>query len=740
MNGNPDTILTARKSLVSRILKVVPSMTPCQCQTSMTSCQCVEGQPGEEKVFAIFSKKEHVIDTTHLVGLLSLRNSGIPRQTRFADLLPDFPPVFINEDATLDQIWSRMETENVDMMAVSDTEGRFVGAVTRRSLVEALLHQERALSSQVARLESRCRQHETGMETLSRKLESTGEAYRTLLHLLVHTSIEDDLLQAGIEALAALIHARYGAIMLLGPEGDPVRFLVTGMTPQEVQKVGKNPEGRGLLGIDLEAMDVLCIDDISNDPRSCGFPPHHPLMRSVVMAPIANEGQIFGRVYLCDKIDGQPFSDDDCLIVQSFSHSLALLAGYARAVAERKQAEEATAYLDAQLRQARKLEALGRLAGGVAHDFNNLLTAIMGYGELTLVASKPDERIRRNIEEILKAARRGGSLVNQLLAFGGKQTSERVVVSLPAIISDLSLMIRRLIGEDIQVILRLDHDTGHILIDPGQMEQVILNLVVNARDAMPHGGTLFIEATRVELEEPLALQLGNLLPGPHVALSVKDTGCGMSSEIRARIFEPFFTTKEQGKGTGLGLSTVYGIIIQNLGGLSVESEVGQGTTFRVYLPRIGDHPHEPPIPVDQSTVPAEGTETVLVVEDEPEIRTLICKNLRTLGYTVLDAANGADALGIARQFTRPIHLLLTDMVMPQLGGQALADTLTGLHPEMTVLYISGYTNEPLVPEGALPRGSAFLQKPFTQEALGRKVRESLNGLMGEQARTQGDLR
>jgi two-component system, cell cycle sensor histidine kinase and response regulator CckA len=329
-------------------------------------------------------------------------------------------------------------------------------------------------------------------------------------------------------------------------------------------------------------------------------------------------------------------------------------------------------------------------------------------------------------------------LVNQLLAFGGKQTSERMVVSLTTIISDLSLMIRRLIGEDIQVIIRPDPDTGNILIDPGQMEQVILNLVVNARDAMPHGGTLFIEATRVELEETLVLQLGNLLPGPHVALSVKDTGCGMSSEIRARIFEPFFTTKEQGKGTGLGLSTVYGIIIQNLGGLSVESEVGQGTTFRVYLPRVGDHPHEPPIPVDQSTVLAEGTETVLVVEDEPEIRTLMCENLRHLGYTVLDAANGADALDIARQFTRPIHLLLTDMVMPQLGGQALADTLTGLHPEMTVLYISGYTNEPLAPEGALPRGSTFLQKPFTQEALGRKVRESLNGLMGEQARTQGE--
>lgn len=696
----------------------------------------MEGQPGEEKVFAVFSTKEHAKDMTHLVGLLALRNSGTPRQTRFADLLPDFPPVFVNEDATLDQVWNRMETENVEMVAVSDTEGRFVGAVTRRSLMEALLRHEQALSSQVAQLESRCRQHETGMETLFRKLESTGEAYRTLLHLLVHTSIEDDLLQAGIEALAALIHARYGAIMLLGPGGDPVRFLVTGMTPQEVQQIEKVPEGRGLLGIELEAMDVLRIDDIGSDPRSCGFPPHHPLMRSVVMAPIANEGQIYGRVYLCDKIDGQPFSDDDCLIVQSFSHSLALLAGYARAVAERKHAEEATAYLDAQLRQARKLEALGRLAGGVAHDFNNLLTAIMGYGELTLVASKPDERMRRNLEEILKAARRGGTLVNQLLAFGGKQTSERVVVSLSAIISDLSLMIRRLIGEDIQVIIRADPESGNILIDPGQMEQVILNLVVNARDAMSHGGTLLIETTCVALEEPLVLQLGNLLPGPHVVLSVKDTGCGMSSEIRARIFEPFFTTKDQGKGTGLGLSTVYGIIIQNLGALSVESEVGQGTTFRVYLPWVGDHLQEP-IGEDQSLGQAEGTETVLVVEDEPEIRTLICENLRYLGYTVLEATNGADALDIARQLTHPIHLLLTDMVMPQLGGQALADTLTGLHPEMKVLYISGYTNQPLAPEGALPKGSAFLQKPFTQEALGRKVRESLNEPMGEQTGTQG---
>lgn len=590
----------------------------------------------------------------------------------------------------------------------------------------ASLREGRSDRSRMAQLESECRQYQRDVETLSRKLENTGAAYRTLLRLLVSASIEEDLLQAGIEALANLIHARYGAVLLLGKdEGQPVRLLFTGISAQEAEKIGKLPEGHGLLGIALGETEVLRIDDIAQDPRSWGFPPHHPLMRSVIIAPIANEGRIYGRVYLCDKLDDQPFSDDDALIVQSFSHSLALACGYARAVAERKHAEEATALLESQMRQAQKLEALGRLAGGVAHDFNNLLTAIIGYGELTLSFCRPETQIRRNIEEILKASRRGATLVSQLLAFGRKQASICTVVSLEANISDLSPMIQRLIGEDIELIVRCDPGPGNVLIDQGQMEQVLLNLVVNARDAMPHGGKLVIETTRVDLDEQAALRLRNLVPGPYVALAVKDTGCGMSPEICSRVFEPFFTTKEQGKGTGLGLSTVYGIITQHGGAIAVESEPGEGTTFTVYLPQVGGLVLEP-----EAQAPGardlRGTETILVVEDEIEVRSLMCEYLRDLGYSVLEAVNGEDALEIGRRASAPLHLLLTDMVMPRHGGQELAGVLSSLHPEMKILYISGYVNHAIWPDRTLPAGSAFLAKPFTPDALGQAVRRLLH--------------
>lgn len=590
----------------------------------------------------------------------------------------------------------------------------------------AALRQGRSDRNRIAQLESECWQYQRDVEMLARKLENTGVAYRTLLRLLVSASIEEDLLQAGIEALANLIHARYGAILLLGKdESKPVRMLFTGISAQEAEKIGKLPEGHGLLGIALGETEVLRIDDMAKDPRSRGFPPHHPLMRSVVIAPIANEGQFYGRVYLCNKLDDRPFSDDDALIVQSFSHSLALVAGYARAVAERKHAQEATALLESQLRQVQKLEALGRLAGGVAHDFNNLLTAIIGYGELTLSFCRPEAKIRRNIEEILKTSRRGATLISQLLAFGRKQASARVVVSLEAVISNLSPMIQRLIGEDIDLIVRCDRGPGNILIDQGQMEQVLLNMVVNARDAMPRGGKLVIETTRVALDGQAALRLGNLSPGPYVALIVKDTGCGMSPEICTRVFEPFFTTKEQGKGTGLGLSTVYGIITQHGGSISVESEPGQGTTFTVYLPQVGGLVPEPEAHAPRAC-DIGGIETILVVEDETEVRSLMCEYLRNLGYSVLEAGNGDEALEIGRRASAPIHLLLTDMIMPRHGGQELAGVLSSVHPKMKILYISGYVNHAILPDGEMPANSAFLAKPFSPETLGRTVRSLLD--------------
>lgn len=708
---------TAKDALVVRSFPVTPAM-------STAECLVVQGRG--EQVFAVFSghgDRQGIKED--LLGLVHVPDGAGLTPSRFGDLVPDSPPVSVDATMNLDEVWDRMKRERVEVAAVFNGDGRFLGTVSKSSLIHALFRYQAELRLQIEHHETDNQRYRRRLKTLSRKLDSTGEAYRTLLRLLVRTSIEEDLLQAGIEALTALIHTRYGAITLFAQDGSIRQMVYAGLSAEEAKKIGKWPEGRGLLAVDMQDTEVLCVEDITADPRSGGFPPNHPVMKSVLIAPIANEGRTYGRVYLADKADGQPFSEDDVLIVQSFSHSLALVAGYVRAVEERKHAQETTAYVEAQLRQAQKLEALGRLAGGVAHDFNNLLTAIMGYGELTLCRPTGEEGVRRNVEEILRAARRGANLVKQLLAFASKHTSEREVVSVSGILSELSPMLHRLIGEDIQVTIRTDPHPGSVLIDPGQMEQVILNLVVNARDAMPRGGELKIETTRMESNETRVLQLGSLKPGPYVVLSVTDTGCGISREVLSRIFDPFFTTKEQGKGTGLGLSTVYGIITQHDGALSVKSEVGQGTTFHVYLPHV-ETQHRHNGVCELSPLPLEGTETIFVVEDEPEIRTLICQNLRGLGYTVLDADNGADALDIARYYTQPIHLLLTDMIMPRLGGQALADHLLSLHPEMKVLYVSGYMNQDFAAEAALSEESTFLRKPFTQETLGRKIRELLN--------------
>ncbi len=709
---------TAKDVLVVRSFPVTPAM-------STAECLVVQGRG--EQVFAVFSghgDRQGIKED--LLGLVHVPDGAGLTPSRFGDLVPDSPPVSVDATMNLDEVWDRMKRERVEVAAVFNGDGRFLGTVSKSSLIHALFRYQAELRLQIEHHETDNQRYRRRLKTLSRKLDSTGEAYRTLLRLLVRTSIEEDLLQAGIEALTALIHTRYGAITLLAQDGAIRQMVYAGLSAEEAKKIGKWPEGRGLLAVDMQDTEVLCVEDITADPRSGGFPPNHPVMKSVLIAPIANEGRTYGRVYLADKFDGQPFSEDDVLIVQSFSHSLALVAGYVRAVEERKHAQETTAYVEAQLRQAQKLEALGRLAGGVAHDFNNLLTAIMGYGELTLCRPTGEEGVRRNLEQILRAARRGANLVKQLLAFASKHSSEREVVSVSGILSELSPMLHRLIGEDIQVTIRTDPHAGSVLIDPGQMEQVILNLVVNARDAMPRGGELKIETTRMESNETRVLQLGSLKPGLYVVLSVTDTGCGISREVLSRIFDPFFTTKEQGKGTGLGLSTVYGIITQHDGALSVKSEVGQGTTFHVYLPHV-ETQHRNNGSYELSILPLEGTETVFVVEDEPEIRTLICQNLRNLGYTVLDADNGADALDIAKYYTQPIHLLLTDVIMPRLGGQALADHLLRLHPEMKVLYVSGYMSQTFAAEDALSAESTFLRKPFTLEALGRKVRELLNG-------------
>ena len=381
--------------------------------------------------------------------------------------------------------------------------------------------------------------------------------------------------------------------------------------------------------------------------------------------------------------------------------------------------------LEEQLLQSQKMEAVGRLAGGIAHDFNNLLTAIAGYSAL-LIEQLPDGDPRRDsAEEIREAGRRAAGLTQQLLAFSRRQVLEPRVLDLNAVIAGMEKMLRRVIGEDVELTTALDPGLWRTLADPGQIEQAIVNLVVNARDAMPRGGRLTLETGNVTLDEKFASGYATVHPGPHVMLAVSDTGVGMDASLQARLFEPFFTTKERGKGTGLGLSTTYGIVKQSGGSIWVYSEPGHGTTFKIYLPRC-DEPLDarelPPPPAR----PRPGSETVLLVEDEPEVRRLVEKLLRMQGYAVLSAGSPAEAIAAAKAAKEEIAILVTDVIMPGMNGRELARVLAADRPAMRVLYMSGYTDAAIAHQGILPPGTAFLSKPFTPDVLARKVREVLD--------------
>ncbi len=395
-------------------------------------------------------------------------------------------------------------------------------------------------------------------------------------------------------------------------------------------------------------------------------------------------------------------------------------------ITERKRAEQEMRALEEQLRQSQKMEAVGQLGGGIAHDFNNLLTVIKGYSQLSLLDLKESDPLWGNIQEIQKATQRATDLTRQLLAFSRRQILDLKVLDLNSLLRGLDKMLRRIISEDIELTTLLAENLGRIKIDPGQFEQMILNLAVNARDAMPSGGKFTIETANVVLDEEYARTHISVTPGHYVKLSVSDTGFGISREIKEKVFEPFFTTKEKGKGTGLGLSTVYGIVKQSGGNIWVYSEPGHGTTFKIYLPRVQEELDTLSIRDETDELP-KGDETVLLVEDEPLVRDLAHRLLCQQGYTVLQATNGEEALRVAQDHGGDkIHLLLTDVVMPQMGGKELADQLKLLIPEIKILYTSGYTDNAIVHHGVLDPGTHFLQKPFSPKTLSHKVREVLD--------------
>ena len=386
-------------------------------------------------------------------------------------------------------------------------------------------------------------------------------------------------------------------------------------------------------------------------------------------------------------------------------------------ITERKRLED-------QLRQAQKMEAVGQLAGGIAHDFNNLLTVISGYDEMLLDSLAADSRPRAYALEILRSAEKASALTKQLLAFSRRQVARPALLDINLVIANLSNMLRRLIGEDIEMVILPGKHVGTVRADPGQIEQIIINLAVNARDAMPNGGRITIETGVADLGEDRDQMHFDVRPGRYVSIAVTDTGYGMNQKTKSRIFEPFFTTKGQGEGTGLGLSTIYGIVKQNHGDIWVYSEPGKGSTFKVYLPAVDELPETSQC-VENTLLPR-GKETILVVEDETDLGVMIQEMLERLGYTVLMAPCGQEAIRIASVHSGPVHLLLTDVVMPKASGRELAGKLLHLRRQTRVLYMSGYPSETVVQHGVLQAGVDFLEKPFTAETLARKVREVLD--------------
>ncbi len=397
-----------------------------------------------------------------------------------------------------------------------------------------------------------------------------------------------------------------------------------------------------------------------------------------------------------------------------------------RDVTERKRLQSQLRVSEEQLRHAQKMEAVGRLAGGVAHDFNNVLSVILSYAEMIMSDLKPEEPLRADVREISRAALRATDLTRQLLAFSRQQVLEAKVLNLSQELAGMQKMLGRLLGADIELTTLAANDLWNVKADPGQVEQIVMNLAVNARDAMPRGGKLTLETVNVELDDEYASTHHGVTAGSYVMVAVSDTGIGMDAATHARIFEPFFTTKEQGKGTGLGLATVFGIVKQSGGHIWVYSEPGKGTTFRVFFPRVSGaaqvRPSERPL-----AEPTRGSETILLVEDDDQLRAVACGVLRRNGYVVLEAANGGEALLIGEQHGSKIHLLLTDVVLPRMSGRQVAERLATERPQMKVLFMSGYTDDAVLQHGVLDSGVAYLQKPLTPTSLIRKVAEVLRG-------------
>jgi signal transduction histidine kinase/ActR/RegA family two-component response regulator len=574
----------------------------------------------------------------------------------------------------------------------------------------------RAFNSMAASLEQALHEARTREGRLESLVEISGELSR-MQEL-------DSLLGRIADACGRLVSTDWVGFRLV--DGDELVVAGT-LDGTRMQVKPRIKIGESLAGRVASTGRALLLRDPANHPD---LDPEHAATtrrlgyRGLLTVPAKIGDRVVGVLsFLTTREEG--FSAEDMAIATAFASHAAIALENSRLLLESRRAYDELAETQGQLEQSQKMDAVGRLAGGVAHDFNNLLTVILGRTDILLHPLKPEDPMRRGIELIQRTAGRAADLTRQLLAFSRKQVLEPVVLDLSAVTRDMKDMLGRLIGEDVALLTTPTPGLGRVKADRGQIEQVIMNLAVNARDAMPQGGRLIVETANIDLDDEYVRRHVGARPGPHVMLAVSDTGTGIPHKIQSQIFEPFFTTKEQGKGTGLGLATVYGIVKQSGGYIEVDSEPGQGTTFRVYLPRLDAEP----APVDRSAQPAAaagGTETILLVEDEEGVRELARDILRASGYTVLEARNGPEALLLCERHQGPLDMLLTDVVMPRMSGRELAERLAPLRPDLSVLYMSGYTDDAVIRHGVLGAGAAFLQKPFTPAILAQRVRETLD--------------
>ena len=575
----------------------------------------------------------------------------------------------------------------------------------------------RAFNSMAASLEQALHEARTRQTRLESLVEISSELSRM--------QPLDSLLGRIAEACGRLVKTDWVGFRLVDGDELVVAGTLEGGTEMPVRRRLKI--GESLAGQVAATGRPLLLRDPASHPSM--LPEHAQAMRrlgyhGMLTVPARVGDRVVGVLsFLTRREEG--FSTEDLAIATAFASHAAVALENSRLLHESRRAYDELAQTQGQLEQAQKMDAIGRLAGGVAHDFNNLLTVILGRTDILLTQIKTEDPLRRGIALIQRTAGRAAELTKQLLAFSRKQVLEAVVLDLGVVTTDMKEMLARLIGEDIALVTNLAATLGHVKADRGQIEQVVMNLAINARDAMPQGGQLVVETANADLDDEYVRRNVGSRPGPHVMLAVSDSGVGIPRELQKHIFEPFFTTKEQGKGTGLGLATVYGIVKQSGGYIEVDSEPGRGTTFRIYLPRV-DSASPAAERSPRAAAPTGGTETILLVEDEDGVRELARDILRSSGYTVLEGRNGAEGLLLGERHQGALDLLLTDVVMPRMSGRELAERMVSLRPELSVLYMSGYTDDAVIRHGVLGSDTAFLQKPFTPAALVQRVRETLD--------------